>query len=42
MDITYISMAKGYMYLSAIMDVNSRYVLSWTYPTQWKQCGAET
>jgi putative transposase len=29
MDITYISMAKGFMYLSAIIDVNSRYVLSW-------------
>jgi putative transposase len=28
-DITYIAMAKGYMYLSAVMDVYSRMVLSW-------------
>jgi putative transposase len=29
MDITYISMGNGFMYLSAIIDVNSRYVLNW-------------
>ena len=28
-DITYIPMAKGYMYLVAIMDWFSRYVISW-------------
>ena len=28
-DITYIPMAKGYLYLVAIMDQFSRYVLSW-------------
>ena len=28
-DITYIPMAKGFMYLVAIMDWHSRYVLSW-------------
>jgi putative transposase len=28
-DITYIPMAKGFMYLMAIIDVYSRYVLSW-------------
>ncbi len=28
-DITYIPMAKGFMYLVAIIDVYSRYVLSW-------------
>ena len=29
MDITYIAMEKGFMYLSAIIDVYSRYVLQW-------------
>lgn len=29
-DITYIPMAKGFMYLTAIIDWYSRYVLSWT------------
>ena len=28
-DITYIPMAKGFMYLMAVIDVYSRYVLSW-------------
>jgi len=28
-DITYIPMAKGFLYLVAIIDVYSRYVLSW-------------
>ena len=28
-DITYIPMAKGFLYLVAIMDWHSRYVLSW-------------
>ena len=28
-DITYIPMARGFMYLVAIMDWYSRYVLSW-------------
>lgn len=30
MDITYIPMAKGYMYLFAIIDVYSRYVVHWS------------
>jgi putative transposase len=30
MDITYIPMAKGFMYLAAIIDVNSRYVVNWS------------
>ncbi|WP_245801792.1 IS3 family transposase [Chitinophaga sancti] len=30
MDITYIPMPKGFMYLCAIIDWNSRYLLSWT------------
>lgn len=29
-DITYVPMAKGFMYLSAVIDWYSRYVLSWT------------
>jgi len=29
MDITYISMKHGFMYLAAIIDVNSRFVLKW-------------
>ncbi len=29
-DITYVSMKQGYMYLMAIMDINSRYVLNWS------------
>ena len=28
-DITYVSMAKGFMYLTAIIDVYSRYVVAW-------------
>jgi putative transposase len=28
-DITYIPMAKGFMYLTAIMDIYSRYVVAW-------------
>lgn len=28
-DITYIPMAKGFVYLIAVMDWNSRYILSW-------------
>jgi hypothetical protein len=45
MDITYMSMAKGVMYLNVITDVNSRYVLSWdisnTREAVWVQryCG---
>jgi len=38
-DITYIPMAKGFMYLMAIIDLNSRYVLNWgvsnTMTAQW-------
>lgn len=30
MDITYIPMAKGFMYLAAIIDLNSRYVVNWS------------
>ncbi len=29
-DITYIPMAKGFMYLTAIIDINSRYLVSWS------------
>jgi putative transposase len=29
MDITYVPMGKGYMYLSAIIDVYSRYIVGW-------------
>jgi len=39
LDITYIPMAKGYMYLLAIMDLYSRYIVGWslsnTMETQW-------
>lgn len=28
-DITYVPMAKGYMYLAAVIDWHSRYILSW-------------
>jgi len=30
MDITYVPMKKGFMYLSAIIDINSRYVVNWS------------
>jgi putative transposase len=33
MDITYIPMEKGFMDLATIIDVNSRYVLSWDIST---------
>jgi len=29
-DITYIAMEQGFMYLMAVMDINSRYVLNWS------------
>lgn len=39
MDITYIPMHKGFMYLCAIIDVHSRYVVNWsvsnTMTTEW-------
>jgi putative transposase len=39
MDITYIPMAKGFMYLTAIIDLHSRYVVNWsvsnTMSSQW-------
>jgi putative transposase len=28
-DITYIPMAKGFMYLTAIIDLHTRFVLNW-------------
>ena len=38
-DITYVPMQKGFMYLVAIIDVNSRYVLNWfisnTMTAEW-------
>ena len=38
-DITYISMNKGFMYLTAIIDLHTRYVLNWdisnTMDAQW-------
>jgi putative transposase len=38
-DITYIPMEKGFLYLTAIIDVNSRYVVNWsisnTMDAQW-------
>ncbi|MBK6893295.1 MAG: IS3 family transposase [Flavobacteriales bacterium] len=43
-DITYIAMGKGFLYLTAVMDWHSRYVLSWrsatpwTPPSVWKLC----
>ena len=30
MDITYIPMKKGFMYLAAIIDLHSRYVVHWS------------
>ena len=39
MDITYIPMKKGFMYLAAIIDVYSRYIVGWgisnTMETEW-------
>ena len=38
-DITYIPMRKGFMYLTAINDLHSRYVVNWsvsnTMDAQW-------
>lgn len=40
-DITYIPMAQGFMYLTAIIDVHSRYIVGWslsnTMDAQWCQ-----
>ena len=35
-DITFIPMARGFMYLVAIMDWHSRKVLSWRISNTWK------
>jgi putative transposase len=39
MDITYVSMSHGFMYLAAIIDVHSRYVVHWdisnTMEAEW-------
>lgn len=45
-DITYIPMAKGFLYLTAIIDVHSRYVVNWSVSnlmdTEWVcQCMEE-
>ena len=32
-DITYIPMPRGFLYLTAIIDVYSRYIVGWGYPT---------
>ena len=45
-DITYIPMAKGFMYLVAIIDVHSRYIVNWSVSncmdTEWvAQCMEE-
>ncbi|EGS66093.1 putative transposition helper protein,middle [Vibrio cholerae HC-51A1] len=39
-DITYIPMAKGFLYLVAIIDWYSRKVLSGGYPTPWTRAFA--
>jgi putative transposase len=40
MDITYIPMEKGFMYLAAIIDVYSRYVLNWDISDTMEADGA--
>ena len=37
-DITYIPMRKGYLYLAAILDWHSRYVLSWRLSNRLDSC----
>jgi len=37
-DITYVPMAYGFMYLAAIMDWYSRYVVSWTLSNSLESC----
>ena len=39
-DITYLPMARGFLYLVAVMDWHSRYVLSGACPTLWRQASA--
>ncbi len=39
-DITYIPMRGGFLYLVAVMDWFSRYVLSWDCPTPWRPASA--
>ena len=36
-DITYIPMKKGFLYLTAIIDLYSRYIVGWVSPIVWKQ-----
>jgi transposase InsO family protein len=36
-DITYLRMPNGFMYLVALIDVYSRYVVGWSLRTRWKQ-----
>ena len=39
-DITYVSMARGFLYLAAIMDWHRRKILSCASPTPWTQISA--
>ena len=39
-DITYIPMRGGFLYLVAVTDWFSRYVLSWELSTRWKPASA--
>jgi putative transposase len=41
-DITYIPMKKGFMYMMAVIDVKSRYVLQWDIsPIRWMPYGVQ-
>ena len=39
-DITYLPMARGFLYLVAVMDWHSRYVVAWRLSKPWKPASA--
>ena len=39
-DITYLPMARGFLYLVAVMDWHSRYVLAWRLSNTWRPASA--
>ena len=41
-DITYLPMARGFLYLVAVMDWHSRYVVAWRLSNTWKLASVST
>jgi putative transposase len=39
-DITYLPVKGGFMYMVAVIDVHTRYLLNWSIPTPWRPNGS--